>query len=125
MVRARTITMSVSRKTGDVFDAILNSPPKMMPDARRTGDDSWTFSTPRGNANLKFKHNKTFGILDYLYVDEETSWDVPMRVISNGDESEVIVTVVKPSILSDEQFDERMSELEILFENLKKIVEKE
>jgi hypothetical protein len=25
--------MSVCRKTGEVFDAILNSPPKMMPDA--------------------------------------------------------------------------------------------
>jgi len=125
MARSRTISMSVSRKTGEVFDAILNSPPKMMPDARRNDDDSWSFSSSRGNANLKFKHNKTFGILDYLYVDEETSWDVPMRVVSNGDESEVIVTIIKPTMLTDEQFDERMKELEILFENLKKIVEKE
>ncbi len=123
MVRSRTITMLVSRKTGDVFDAILNSPPKMMPDATQNDDDSWSFSTPRGNANLKFKHNKTFGILDHLYVDDETSWDVPMRVISNGDDSEVIITIVKPKVLTDEQFDERMKELEVLFENLKKIIE--
>ncbi len=123
MARSRTITMLVSRKTGDVFDAILNSPPKMMPDATQNDDDSWSFSTPRGNANLKFKHNKTFGILDHLYVDDETSWDVPMRVISNGDDSEVIITIVKPKVLTDEQFDERMKELEVLFENLKKIIE--
>ena len=123
MTRSRTITMSVSRKTGDVFDAILNSPPKMMPDAKQNDDGSWSFSTPRGNANLKFMENKTFGILDHLYVDDESSWAVPMRVVSNGDKSEVIITLLKPDVLTDEQFDERMKELGILFENLKKIIE--
>ncbi len=124
MVRSRTITMSVSRKTGEVFDAILNSPPKIMPDAKQNGDGSWSFSTPRGNANLKFKHNKTFGILDHLYQDEENLWDVPMRVVPSGNESEVIITIVKPDTLTDAQFDERMKEINQLFENLKQIVEK-
>jgi len=123
MARSRTITISVSRKTGDVFDAILASPPKMMTDAKQNDDGSWSFSTPRGNANLKFMQNKTFGILDHLYVDDETSWEVPMRVVSNGDDSEVIITIVKPDVLTDEQFDERMKELGLLFENLKKIIE--
>jgi hypothetical protein len=124
MARSRTITMSVCRKTGEVFDAILNSPPKMMPDAMQNNDDSWSFSTPRGNANLKFKQNKTFGILDHLYSDDEASWEVPMRVVSSGDASEVIITITKPEIITDEQFDERMKEIELLFKNLKKIIEK-
>ena len=124
MARSRTITMSVCRKTGEVFDAILNSPPKMMPDAMQNNDDSWSFSTPRGNANLKFKQNKTFGILDHLYSDDEASWEVPMRVVSSGDASEVIITITKPEIITDEQFDERMKEIEILFKNLKVIIEK-
>ena len=123
MVRSRTITMSVSRKTGDVFDAILKSPPKLMPDAVQNDDESWSFSTPRGNANLKFKHNKAFGILDQLYADDEASWEAPMRVVSNGDASEVIITIIKPEVITDEQFDERMKELEVLFSNLKKIIE--
>lgn len=125
MPRSRTITISVSRKTGDVFDAILDSPPKLMPDAQKNIDGSWSFSTPRGNANLKFMQNKTFGILDHSYVDKESSWDVPMRVVSNGDESEVIITLVKPETLSDEQFDQRMEELGSHLENLKKIIEQE
>ena len=123
MARSRTIILSVSRKTGDVFDAILESPPKIMPDAKKNLDGSWSFSTPRGMANLKFKQNKTLGILDHLYEDDETSWEVPMRVVSSGQESEVIVTLVKPDILTNEQFDERMKEIEILFDNLKKIIE--
>jgi len=56
-------------------------------------------------------------------VDDETSWAVPMRVVSSGKDSEVIVTLVKPAILTNDQFDERMKEIEILFDNLKKIIE--
>jgi hypothetical protein len=117
--------MSVNRKTGDVFDAILNSPPKLMPDASQNQDGSWSFSTPRGNASLKFMQNKTMGILDHLYTDNEASWSVPMKVVASGNESEVIITIQKPDILTDEQFDDRMKEIEILFANLKKIIENE
>jgi len=115
--------MSVSRKTGEVFDAILNSPSQMIPDAQKNKDGSWSFSTPRGNANLTFKENRSFGILDHLYVDNEAKWEIPMRVIPSGDESEVIVTIVKPESLTDDQFDERMAEVELLFSNLKKLIE--
>jgi hypothetical protein len=115
--------MSVNRKTGDVFDAILNSPPKLMPDASQNQDGSWSFKTIRGNASLKFMQNKTLGILDSLYTDNEASWIVPMRVIPSGEESEVIITIQKPDILTDEQFDERMKEIGIIFADLKKIIE--
>jgi len=115
--------MTVNRKTGDVFDAILNSPPKMMPDASQNEDGSWSFSTPRGNASLKFMQNKTLGILDHLYIDDEASWNVPMKVIPSGEDSEVTITLQKPEILTDEQFDERMKEIGILFAELKKIIE--
>ena len=123
MVRSRTITMSVSGKTGEVFDAILNSPSQMIPDAQKNQDGSWSFSTPRGNANLTFKENRSFGILDHLYIDGEAKWEVPMRVVPSGDESEVIVTIVKPESITDEQFDVRMAEIELLFSNLKKLIE--
>lgn len=116
--------MSVSKKTGDVFEAILSAPSQMIPDARQNSDGSWSFSTERGNANLKFIQNKTFGILDHLYVDDEAKWEVPMRVIPSGDESEVIVTVIKPESITDSQFDERMVEVEKMFSNLKHIIEK-
>jgi hypothetical protein len=47
-----------------------------------------------------------------------------MRVVSSGDASEVIITITKPEIITDEQFDERMKEIEILFKHLKEIIEK-
>ena len=123
MTRFRTLTFTVKRKTGDAFDAILNAPPKIMPDAKKSKDGWWSFSSPRGQAKLKFNENKSLGILDHMYIDEESKWNVPMRVVSSGDESEVIITLIKPDEITDKQFDERMSEISKVFENLKQLIE--
>lgn len=123
MIRSRTISILVNKKTGDTFDAVLNCPPKMMPDAKMNTDGWWSFSTPRGNAKLKFKENKSLGILDHMFIDKDSKWDVPMRIVPSGDESEIIITLIKPNELTDEQFNERMVEIEQVFLNLKKIIE--
>ena len=74
-------------------------------------------------SKLKFNENKSFGILDHQFIDEESSWDVPMRVVSNGDFSEVIITLNKPDEITDEQFDQRMDELNEMFDSMKNILE--
>ncbi|MGY5152275.1 MAG: hypothetical protein ACW9XA_08410 [Candidatus Nitrosopumilus sp. bin_6a] len=123
MGRSRTITMTVKKKTGDAFDAILNMPSKMMPDAKINDSGWWSFTGPHGKSKLKFNENKSFGILDHQFIDEESSWDVPMRVVSNGDFSEVIITLNKPDEITDEQFDQRMDELNEMFDSMKNILE--
>lgn len=123
MTRSRTITISINRKTADVFDAILEAPKKLMPGAQKQSDGSWSFTTPRGNASLKFKENKQLGILDHLFEDPEARWDVPMRVVSSGDYSEVIITLMQPKELNDESFDERVKEVERAMESMKQIIE--
>ena len=124
MTRSRTLTFTVNKKTGDVFDSILNAPSKMMLDATKSNDGWWSFKTPRGEAKLKFNENKSLGILDHLYIDEDSKWDVPMRVVSSGDESEVIITLIKPKEITNEQFNERMGEVGKVFQNLKELIEK-
>ena len=125
MSRSRTISIAVEKKTGDAFDAILNIPPKMMPDAKIDDSGWWSFTGPHGKSMLKFNENKSFGILDHQYVDEESKWDVPMRVVSNGDASEVVITLNKPDEITDEQFDQRMQELGEMFNSMKNIIESE
>ena len=125
MGRSRTITFSVKKKTGDAFDAILKMPLKMMPDAKINDSGWWSFTGPHGKSMLKFNENKSFGILDHQYVDEESKWDVPMRVVSNGDVSEVVITLNKPDEISDVQFDQRMEELGEMFNSMKNIIESE
>lgn len=123
MIYSRTLSITVNRKIGDTFDAILNCPPKLMPDATKSSDGWWSFSTPRGIARLKFKENKSYGVLDHTFIDEESKWNVPMRIVSNGDESEVFITLIKPDEITPQQFNERVIEIGQVFENLKKLIE--
>ena len=123
-VRSRTIAISVKRKTGDVFEAILNLPPKMAPDAEKRDDDWWSFTTERGPAKLKFFENKQHGILDYQFIDGEAKWDVPMRVVSSGDSSEILITLIKPEGMSEEVFEKRTKEMEQITQTMKQIIEK-
>jgi len=123
-IHSRTITFSVNRKTAETFDAILNIPPKMIPDAIKSNDGWWSFTTLRGPAKLKFNENRQLGILDYQFVDNEAKWNVPMRVVSNGNDSAVITTIIKPDGISDQSFDERMIEIEKIMEFMKQIIER-
>ncbi len=125
MGRSRTISITVEKKTGDVFDAILKIPQKMMSDAKINNSGWWSFTGPRGKSMLKFNENKSLGILDHQYVDEESKWDVPMRVVSDGNVSEVVITLNKPNEISDVQFDQRMGELDNMFNSMKNIIESE
>ena len=123
MTRSRTISVTVNKKTGEAFDAILQVPSKMMPDAKLNDDGWWSFTGPHGKSKLKFNDNKLFGILDHQYIDEESTWNVPMRVVSSGDFSEIIITLNKPDELTDDQFDQRMSEIGEMIISMKNIIE--
>lgn len=121
--RSRTISITVNKTTGDAFDAILQVPPKMMPDAKINENGWWLFTGPHGKSKLKFNENKSLGILDHQYIDEELTWDVPMRVVSSGDSSEITITLNKPDELTDEQFNQRMSEINEMVVSMKNIIE--
>ena len=113
----------MNKKTADAFDAILKLPPKMMSDAKISYDGWWSFTGPHGKSKLKFDEDKSHGILDHQYIDEESTWNVPMRVVPSGDFSEVIITLNKPDELSDEQFDQRVSEMGEMIVGMKNIIE--
>lgn len=88
-----------------------------------TSEDWWLFSIPRGTTKLKFQDDDSLGILDHVFIDNDSKWNIPIRVVSSGDESEVIITLIKPDEITDVKFDERMGEIERVFVNMKKIIE--
>ena len=121
--KSRTISLTVNKKTGEVFDAILNIPPKMFPDAVQNNDGWWMFQGPFGKAKLKFRENEKFGILDHIYEDPDGKWDVPMRVVPSGDVAEVIITLNKPHDLTDESFLMKVKEVEGILQKMKEAIE--
>ena len=46
-----------------------------------------------------------------------------MRVVSNGDYSEILITLNKPDEVSDENFNKRVEEIGELVDNMKQIIE--
>ncbi|HJM79970.1 MAG TPA: hypothetical protein QF656_05500 [Nitrosopumilus sp.] len=123
MIRTRTISVHVNKLVGDTFDAIIELFPKIIPDAKINSDGWWSFIGPYGKSKVKFNPNKSLGILDHQYVDEESSWSIPMRVIPSGDFSEVIIILKKPDQLTDFQFDDRVAKINNLVTSMKKLLE--
>ena len=115
--------MEVNKRIGETFDSIIELFPKLIPDAKINSDGWWYFIGPYGKSKVKFNQNKSLGILDHEYVDEESSWNIPMRIIPNGDFSEVIIILKKPEQLTDFQFDQRVEKISKLATSMKKILE--
>ena len=123
MIRTRTISIEVNKIVGDTFDSILELFPKIMPDAKINSDGWWSFIGPYGKSKVKFNQNKSLGTLDHQYIDEESSWHIPIRIIPNGDFSEVVITLKKPKELSDFQFDQRVSKINKIVISMKNMLE--
>ena len=83
----------------------------------------WSFTGPHGKSYLKFNEYKPHGILDHQFIDEKSTWNVPMRVISSGDYSEILIALNKPDELNDKQFDQRISEMGKMIIVMKNIIE--
>jgi len=94
-----------------------------MPDAKIDDDGWWSFTGSHGKSYLKFNEHKSNGILDHQFIDEESTWTVPMRVIPRGDYSEILIILNKPDELNDKQFDQRISEMGDVIIVMKNIIE--
>jgi len=117
------ISIEVNKMTGDTFDIIIEMFPKLIPDAKINSDGWWSFIGPYGKSKVKFNQNKSLGILDHQYIDEDSSWNIPMRIIPNGDFSEVVIILKKPESLTDFQFNERVEKINKLVTSMKKTLE--
>jgi hypothetical protein len=123
VIRTRTISIDVNKMVGDTFDSIIELFPKLIPDAKINPDGWWYFIGPYGKSKVKFNQNKSLGILDHEYVDEESSWNTSMRIIPNGSFSEIIITLKKPEQLTNFQFDQRVEKISELATSMKTILE--
>lgn len=123
MTRTRTISLNVNKIAGDAFDAIVELFPRIMPDAQLNSEGWWSFIGPYGKSKIKFNQNKSLGILDHDYVDEVSSWHTSMRIIPNGNFSEVKIILKKPEQLTDFQFNQRVKKISKLATSMKHILE--
>jgi hypothetical protein len=110
IVESRTLSVSIARHPDEVYAFVLNPEnlpqwaPAFCKSVRRAGA-AWIVETPDGPVKIRFVESNPFRVADH-YVIPTTGVEicVPMRVLPNGSGSELILTLFRQPIMSDEQF---------------------
>jgi hypothetical protein len=69
----------------------------------RREDDDWVADTAEGRVEIRFSARNDLGVLDHLVtMPSGVEVYIPMRVVSNGEGSEVIFTLFRTPGMTDE-----------------------
>jgi hypothetical protein len=107
---SKVISISIQRSPQDVYD--FTAPPASF--ARwasglgkplENEGTVWQFEGENGPVKVRFTEPNAYGVLDhYVELPDGSEIYVPMRVIANGMDSEVMLTLFRVPGMSDEKF---------------------
>ncbi len=129
MMKSRTITCSINKPPATIYEFASN--PENLPkwvrsfclSVRKTGDE-WQMETPTGWVGIRFVAVNDYGVLDHVVtLPDGQSILNPMRVVANGEGSEVMFTVFQIPGMSDEQFAKDAGMVEADLRSLKAVLE--
>ena len=126
----KTVSVSIDRPPSEVYDFVSNPEnfakwvTSFVRSVRRAGT-GWVLETRDGPLGLRFVDRNPFGVLDH-YVTIAPGIDilVPMRVVPNGDGSEVLFTLVQTPEMSAAQFAKDAGMVERDLRTLKTVLER-
>lgn len=129
MMNVRLLTVSIARPPATVYEFASN--PENLPQwlrsfclsVKRTGDQ-WQMETPTGWITIQFVPANDFGVLDHVVTlpDGQAILN-PMRVVANGEGSEVTFTLFQLPDMSAEQFAKDAEMVEADLRSLKAVLE--
>lgn len=128
-MNARTITCSINHPASEVYRFASN--PENLPQwiksfclSVRKCEDDWQMETPSGWIGIRFVPGNEFGVLDHtVTLPDGQSILNPMRVVANGEGSEVMFTLFQLPSMSGEQFTKDASMVEADLLTLKNVLE--
>ena len=128
---SRTISVSIRRDPKVVYEFILNL--ENFPRWARSTFQSinqlngkWVAETAQGSVTIDLTERINFGILDhFVKLSSGAVIFVPMRVIKNGEGSEVIFTLFQTVDMPDDKFAEDAKSVKKDLNILKNLVEEE
>jgi hypothetical protein len=128
---SRTISVSIRCDPKVVYEFILNL--ENFPRWARSTFQSinqingkWVAETAQGSVTIDLTERNNFGILDhFVKLSSGVVIFVPMRVIKNGEGSEVIFTLFQTADMPDEKFAEDAKSVKQDLNILKNLVEEE
>lgn len=128
--RSKHVSVSIDCPADEVYAFIAN--PENLPSwaAGLSGsiqniNGDWIAESPMGTVKIEFAAKNDFGILDHdVTLPSGVTIYNPMRVIANGDGSEVVFTVYQRPEMSAEMFTEDANAVAKDLETLKTLLER-
>ncbi len=128
---SKTLTVSIACSAKAVYAFV--SDPRHLPQwaaglarSMRPEGDHWIAETPEGPVKVRFAPKNEFGILDHtVSLAPGVDIQVPMRVVPNGEGSEVIFTLFQFPGMPPEKFTEDIGLVEKDLQTLKTLLEKQ
>ena len=125
-----TLHITIDRTPDQVYAFVSN--PAMLPQwatafckSIRPVGNGWIIDTPDGEVGLRFAEANAYGVLDhYVSLAPDVEIYVPMRVLKNGDVSEVIFTLFRLPGMSDADYARDMAMVQKDLEMLKTVMER-
>ena len=110
--QVRHVSVSINRPPHEVYS--FASDPENLPKwATGLGGSmgqvqgEWIADSPMGQIKIKFAEKNTFGVLDHeVELESGVRINNPMRVIANGEGSEIVFTLIRQPEMTDEKFEE-------------------
>lgn len=111
-MKAQTISVTIAAPRERVY-AFASNPenlPRWVPSFFKSVellDGEWVAQSPLGRVTVEFAHDNDLGVLDHtVTLPSGIRLTNPMRVIPNGDGSEILFTLIQHQDMSDRQFEE-------------------
>lgn len=111
-MKTQTLSVTIAASPERVY-AFASNPqnlPRWVPsffESVELVDGEWVAQSPLGRVTVAFVHDNDLGVLDHtVTLPSGAKLTNPMRVISNGDGSEILFTLIQHQDMSDPQFQE-------------------
>ena len=124
------ISVYIARRPAEVYE--FASDPRNLPrwaaglarsEVRRDGDE-WIADAPFGKVRVRFAERNAFGVMDHdVMLESGVTVHNAMRVVPNGEGSELVFTLIRQPGMSDRQFAEDRAAVERDLKTLKDLLE--
>jgi carbon monoxide dehydrogenase subunit G len=124
------ISTTIDRKPDDVY--AFAADPRNLPrwaaglagsEVANEGDE-WIMEAPFGKVRVRFAEPNAFGVMDHdVTLESGVTVHNPMRVMPNGEGSELLFTLIRQPGMSDEQFAKDQAAVQKDLHALKELLE--
>ncbi|MCZ4059774.1 polyketide cyclase [Pantoea sp. LMR881] len=111
MLSSHTLSITIARNWLDLYETIWK--PEFFPkwasglssSTLEPEGNHWRARGPEGSVKIRFSPHNPFGVMDH-WIDTGSGKEIymPMRVIANEQGAEVLITVYRQRLMSDEKF---------------------